>query len=165
MDIAFFIFFIFILIARRNAVCHPHMLLKKSISFEGKKGKRLFIPKRSKIYKTEDSCEADKSKMNVTGLILIAVAVTGFLAILISEILYAKSINQVGFFNTTDAVFKYLFWFLSMLCLAVAVLFINTFKCFGKETVKQKIGLVVRILLIIIFLGAFGFSVYTLTTI
>lgn len=165
MDVAFFIAFVFVLIARRNAVYHKDMLFKKYISFENKKCKRLFIPKRSKIYKTAGASEADRTKMNIILLVLVAVAVIGFIVILVSEILYAKSINQVGFFNTTDAVFKYLFWFLSMLCLAGALLFINTFRCFGKETAKQKIGLAVRILLIIVFLGGLGYSMYTLLTI
>ncbi len=165
MDVAFFIAFIFVLIARRNAVYHKDMFFKKYISFENKKGKRLFIPKRSKIYKTANASETDRTKMNIIPLILVAVAIIGFVVILVSEILYAKSINQVGFFNTTDAVFKYLFWFLSMLCFAGAVLIINTFKCFSKETAKQKIGLVVRIILILAFLGGFGYSMYTLFTI
>ncbi len=165
MDVAFFVAFVFVLIARRNAVYHKDMLLKKYINFENKKLKGLFIPKRSKVYKTAGSSEADRTKMNIIPLILVAVAVIGFVVILVSENLYAKSINQVGFFNTTDAVFRYLFWFLSMLCLAGAVLLINTFKCFGKETAKQKIGLVVRILLILVFLGGFGYSMYTLLTI
>ncbi len=165
MDIAFFIAFIFVLIARRNAVYHKDMLFKKYINFENKKCKRLFVPKRSKVYKTANTSEADRTKMNIISIILVAVAIIGFVVILVTEILYAKSINQVGFFNTTDAVFKYLFWFLSMLCLAGALLFINTFKCFGKETSKQKIGLVVRIVLILAFLGGFGYSVYTLLTI
>lgn len=165
MDVAFFIAFIFVLIARRNAVFHNDMLFKKYINFENKKLKRLFIPKRSKVYKTAGASEADRTKMNIIPLILVAVAVIGFIVILVTEILYAKSINQVGFFNTTDAVFKYLFWFLSMLCIAGAFLFINTFKCFGKETAKQKIGLVIRILLILVFLGGFGYSIFTLLTI
>ena len=165
MDVAFFIAFIFVLIARRNAVFHNDMLFKKYINFENKKLKRLFIPKRSKVYKTAGASEADRTKMNIIPLILVAVAVIGFIVILVTEILYAKSINQVGFFNTTDAVFKYLFWFLSMLCIAGALLFINTFKCFGKETAKQKIGLVIRILLILVFLGGFGYSISTLLTI
>lgn len=165
MDVAFFIGFIFLLIARRNAVYHKDMLFKKHINFENKKCKRLFIPKRSKVYKTTNASETDRTKMNILSLILVAVAIIGFAVILVTEIIYAKSINQVGFFNTTDAVFKYLFWFLSMLCLAVATLFINTFKCFGKETIKQKIGLIVRIILILTFLIGFGFSVYTLFTI
>lgn len=165
MDVAFFIAFIFVLIARRNAVFHNDMLFKKYINFENKKLKRLFIPKRSKVYKTAGASEADRTKMNIIPLILVAVAVIGFIVILVTEILYAKSINQVGFFNTTDAVFKYLFWFLSMLCIAGALLFINTFKCFGKETAKQKIGLVIRILLILVFLGGFSYSIFTLLTI
>lgn len=165
MDVAFFIAFIFVLIARRNAVFHNDMLFKKYINFENKKLKRLFIPKRSKVYKTAGASEADRNKMNIIPFILVAVAVIGFIVILVTEILYAKSINQVGFFNTTDAVFKYLFWFLSMLCIAGTLLFINTFKCFGKETAKQKIGLVIRILLILVFLGGFGYSIFTLLTI
>lgn len=165
MDVAFFIAFIFVLIARRNAVFHNDMLFKKYINFENKKLKRLFIPKRSKVYKTAGTSEADRNKMNIIPFILVAVAVIGFIVILVTEILYAKSINQVGFFNTTDAVFKYLFWFLSMLCIAGTLLFINTFKCFGKETAKQKIGLVIRILLILVFLGGFGYSIFTLLTI
>lgn len=165
MDVAFFIAFVFVLIARRNAVYHKDMLFKKCINFENKKCKRLFIPKRSKVYKTANASETDKAKMNIIPLILIGVAIIGFAVILVSEILYAKSINQVGFFNTTDAVFKYLFWFLSMLCLAGALLFINTFKCFGKETAKQKIGLIARVVLILAFLGGFGYSMFTLFTI
>lgn len=127
--------------------------------------KDFFIPKRSKIFKTAGASETDRTKMNIIPLILVAVAIIGFVVILVSEILYAKSINQVGFFNTTDAVFKYLFWFLSMLCLAGALLFINTFRCFGKDTAKQKIGLALRILLILAFLGGFGYSMFTLLTI
>lgn len=165
MDVAFFIAFVFVLIARRNAIYHKDMLFKKYISFENKKCKRLFIPKRSKVYKTANASETDRTKMNIIPLILVPVAIIGFVVILVTEILYAKSINQVGFFNTTDAVFKYLFWFLSMLCLAGAVLLINTFKCFGKETAKQKIGLAVRVVLILAFLGGFGYSIYTLFTI
>lgn len=165
MDVAFFICFLFALLARRNAVYHSDMLFNKHINLENKKLKRFFIPKRSKVYKTANANETDRTKMNIVPIILGIIAVVGFVAILVSEILYAKSINQVGFFNTTDAVFKYLFWFLSLLCLSVAVLLINTFKCFGKETTKQKIGLIVRIILIIAFIGGFVCSMFTLFTI
>ncbi len=165
MDIAFFIGFIFVLVARRNAVYHSDMFFNKYISFENKKLKRLFVPKRSKVYKTANASEADRTKMNIIPIVLGTIAAIGVVVIFAMEIIHFKSINQVGFFNTTDATFKYLFWFLSMLCLAGAVLFINTFKVFEKETTKQKIGLVVRIFLIIVFLGGFGYSMYTLLTI
>ena len=164
MDIALFIAFIFVLLARRNAVYHKDLIFKKFINLENKKT-RLFIPKRSKVYKTAGACEGDRSKMNILPLILIGVAAMGFVVILVSEIIYAKSIGQVGFFNTTDAVFKYLFWFIAMLCLAVVTLLVNTFRVFGNKTIKQKIGVAVRSILALAFLGGFGFATYTLFTI
>lgn len=45
MDVAFFIAFVFVLIARQNAVYHKDMFFKKYISFENKKCKRLFYSK------------------------------------------------------------------------------------------------------------------------
>lgn len=164
MDIAFFIAFIFVLLARRNAVYHKDLLFKKYINLENKKT-RLFIPKRSKVYKTAGACDGDKCKMNILPLILIAIAAVGFIVILATEIIYAKSIGQVGFFNTTDAVFKYLFWFIAMLCLAVVTLLVNTFKVFGTKTIKQKIGVAIRVILTLAFLGGFCFAAYTLFTI
>ena len=51
MDIIILFTIILILVARRNGAYHPDMKIKKAIDLTGKKYKRIFIPKRSGVYK------------------------------------------------------------------------------------------------------------------
>lgn len=155
MDVVILIAFIFVLVARRNAVYHSDMLFKKYINLENKKFKRLFIPKRSKVYKTVGAEETDRNKMNILPLILAVISIIFVIGLIIAEVLKAKELGQVGFYFTTDALFKLIMFFVGMICLSSAILLINTFKCFGRKTAKQIIGTVIRILLTVIFIILF----------
>lgn len=164
MDVAIFVAIVFIILARRNAVYHPDLLFSKSITIENDKIRRIFIPKRSALYKGENASPENRTKMTVIPFIFGGISVIYLIAIFIRELLAQTAIMQAGFFWDTDAIFNILIFFASMAGLAVATLIINSIKCFGTKTVLQKIGLVVRVILAAACTFGFGFGLYTVFT-
>lgn len=164
MDVAIFVAIVFIIIARRNAVYHPDLLFNKSITIKNDKIRRIFIPKRSALYKGEGVAPENRIKMTVIPLIFGGISVIYLVAIFIRELLAASAINQAGFYWDSDAIFNILIFFASMAGLAAATLIINSIKCFSTKTVLQKIGLVVRVILAAACAFGFGFGIYTVFT-
>ena len=153
MDVILLLLIIFSIVARRNAVYHPNMLFKKSITLKNKLLRRILVPKRSKLYKNE--AEESRNKMVITPFILGFIATAYCAFVIVKEDFYAQSINQIGYNLTTDASLNMIIFFISMALLSAAILLINTIKCYKRETTVEKIRFVLRILFAVIFTVGF----------
>ena len=123
MDIIILFTIILILVARRNGAYHPDMKIKKAIDLTGKKYKRIFIPKRSGVYK--NAPEENKNMYNivplVTGIIVFAISLVSFIVDFIGSRLWGEKI----FFAAVNEMLITLLSVLFALIASIIILVIN----------------------------------------
>lgn len=130
MDIIILFTIILILVARRNGAYHPDMKIKKAIDLTGKKYKRIFIPKRSGVYK--NAPDENKNMYNivplVTGIIVFVISVASLIIDFIGSRLWGEKI----FFAAVNEMLITLLSVLLSLIASVIILIIN------KVAVRKK---------------------------
>ena len=123
MDIIILFTIILILVARRNGAYHPDMKIKKAIDLTGKKYKRIFIPKRSGVYK--NAPEENKNMYNivplVTGIIVFVISVASLIIDFIGSRLWGEKI----FFAAVNQMLIALLSVLFALIASIIILIIN----------------------------------------
>ena len=123
MDLIILFTIILILVARRNGAYHPDMKIKRAIDLTGKKYKRIFIPKRSGVYK--NAPEEYKNMYNivplVTGIIVFAISLVSFIVDFIGSRLWGETI----FFAAVNEMLITLLSVLFALIASIIILVIN----------------------------------------
>lgn len=160
MDVVLLFFFIFILVARRNAVYHPDLIFQKTITVKNKVLRRILIPKNSKLYKGMP--EENREKMVILPFVLGSIPLIYIPIQLFIEAEKAAAKGQVGFELDTDAIFNFLIFTFAVLAFSGALLLLNTFKCYKTEKPLQVAAAMFRLLLFLVFTLAFLASLYLL---
>lgn len=123
MDIIILFTIILILVARRNGAYHPDMKIKKAIDLTGKKYKRIFIPKRSGVYK--NAPEENKNMYNIVPLVMGIIIFVVSVVALIVDFVGGKSWGEQEFAASVNSLLITLLSVLLALIASIIILVIN----------------------------------------
>lgn len=123
MDVIILFTIILILVARRNGAYHPDMKIKKAIDLTGKKYKRIFIPKRSGVYK--NAPEENKNMYNIVPLVMGIIIFVVSVVALIVDFVGGKSWGEQEFAASVNSLLITLLSVLLALIASIIILVIN----------------------------------------
>ncbi len=123
MDIIILFTIILILVARRNGAYHPDMKIKRAIDLTGKKYKRIFIPKRSGVYK--NAPEENKNMYNIVPLVMGIIIFVVSVVALIIDFIGSRLWGEKVFFAAVNEMLITLLSVLLALIASIIILIIN----------------------------------------
>ena len=123
MDIIILFTIILILVARRNGAYHPDMKIKRATDLTGKKYKRIFIPKRSGVYK--NAPEENKNMYNIVPLVMGIIIFVVSVVALIVDFVGGKSWGEQEFAASVNSLLITLLSVLLALIASIIILVIN----------------------------------------
>ena len=123
MDVIILFTIILILVARRNGAYHPDMKIKRAIDLTGKKYKRIFIPKRSGVYK--NAPEENKNMYNIVPLVMGIIIFVVSVVALIIDFIGSRLWGEKVFFAAVNEMLITLLSVLLALIASIIILVIN----------------------------------------
>ena len=123
MDVIILFAIILILVARRNGAYHPDMKIKRAIDLTGKKYKRIFIPKRSGVYK--NAPEENKNMYNIVPLVMGIIVFVVSVVALIIDFIGSRLWGEKVFFAAVNEMLITLLSVLLALIASIIILVIN----------------------------------------
>lgn len=123
MDVIILFTIILILVARRNGAYHPDMKIKRAIDLTGKKYKRIFIPKRSGVYK--NAPEENKNMYNIVPLVMGIIIFVVSVVALIIDFIGSRLWGEKVFFAAVNEMLITLLSVLLALIASIIILIIN----------------------------------------
>ena len=123
MDVIILFTIILILVARRNGAYHPDMKIKREIDLRGKKYTRIFIPKRSGVYK--NAPEENKNMYNIVPLVMGIIIFVVSVVALIVDFVGGKSWGEQEFAASVNSLLITLLSVLLALIASIIILIIN----------------------------------------
>ena len=137
MDVIILFTIILILVARRNGAYHPDMKVKKAIDLTGKKYKRIFIPKRSGVYK--NAPEENKNMYNIVPLVMGIIVFVVSVVALIIDFIGSRLWGEEVFFAAVNEMLITLLSVLLALIASIITLVINKIAVRIKRKSKKYI--------------------------